>query len=690
MGIRYCLVRLSGLILAAAVSGFLAPAQELPNLPPITPQDLKMTDNPAAPGGNAMILHYAVESDNTKWTETYSVRIKVLKEEGKKYADVEFPYYDQDTKLEEVRARSISPDGKVTDSTGQIFDREVVKSKKYHVNEKVLTLPNVQVGSIIEYSYQLRFKEKLPDAFKHPEGYILRYGFTWPAANWAVQQYLFVRHAEFRLIPVKDAHVRDFYLNVSERCHFARLYDGSLQYSMDNIPAYEEEDFAPPEKATKMRLDLYYAVGFTSPEDYWRDLGMREADELEKFIGKSKAIQQEAARIVAPNASQDAKARAIYQRVQKIRAVSFEDSKTDKEMKQENLRENKHAEDVLRHNYAYANEINLLYVALARAAGLQVAPMRVTARNRSRFLKDYPYEGQLNAMVVVVNVDGKSVFLDPATRFCPYGLLPWDETDAGGIVIDSLAAKVAYTPVPLSLDAVTRIASELQLNEGGGLDGNVTVSFSGQEALSMRLDAIHKDETKRREELEKWLQDDLMQGATAKLVDVQGWEASEQPLKATFQIDIPNFATQTGKRLILPLSVFHENHELLFATSRRTQLIYFDHPAERHEVVKILLPPEIRAETLPGGNKLEIGAVSYERTVKNEGNTLVTTRKQILGGYAFKKEAYLPLRDFYGRVQAADAEQITLTRQENAKINPYEKPALEPAFVQGKQGEAHP
>jgi hypothetical protein len=35
----------------------------------------------------------------------------------------------------------------------------------------------------------------------------------------------------------------------------------------------------------------------------------------------------------------------------------------------------KNVEDVLKHDYAYANEVNLVLVALARAAGFDSAPI---------------------------------------------------------------------------------------------------------------------------------------------------------------------------------------------------------------------------------------------------------------------------------------------------------------------------
>jgi hypothetical protein len=76
----------------------LACAQELPNLPPITSEDLALKDNPRAKGSAAMILYCTVDTDNRNGTETESFRIKVFQGDGKKYADVEIPYSDKETR----------------------------------------------------------------------------------------------------------------------------------------------------------------------------------------------------------------------------------------------------------------------------------------------------------------------------------------------------------------------------------------------------------------------------------------------------------------------------------------------------------------------------------------------------------------------------------------------------------------
>src|SRR5690242_12096389 len=61
---------------------------------PISPDELKMTSEPLAPGAPAVILYRQVDRDDNSLTghEDNYYRIKILTEEGRKYADIEIPF----------------------------------------------------------------------------------------------------------------------------------------------------------------------------------------------------------------------------------------------------------------------------------------------------------------------------------------------------------------------------------------------------------------------------------------------------------------------------------------------------------------------------------------------------------------------------------------------------------------------
>jgi hypothetical protein len=79
---------------------------------------LALKDDSHNPGSPAIILEYEMHTDNTKSSETVYKRIKIFREEGKKFADVEIPYIEKSTRVEEIQARVTSSSGKRKISAG--------------------------------------------------------------------------------------------------------------------------------------------------------------------------------------------------------------------------------------------------------------------------------------------------------------------------------------------------------------------------------------------------------------------------------------------------------------------------------------------------------------------------------------------------------------------------------------------
>ena len=67
---------------------------------PISPDELKMTSLAEAPGAPAVILYRQVDRDDNSKTgnEQNYVRIKILTEQGRKFADVEIPFFREQVK----------------------------------------------------------------------------------------------------------------------------------------------------------------------------------------------------------------------------------------------------------------------------------------------------------------------------------------------------------------------------------------------------------------------------------------------------------------------------------------------------------------------------------------------------------------------------------------------------------------
>jgi hypothetical protein len=637
-------------------------AQKPATWPPITAQDLLLPDPAADPAAPAIILDYQIFTDNTYFTETHYERIKILREEGKQYANVEIQYYEVFQRVEEIRARVTSPDGRSTEFNGTVYDREVLKMKKYRVGVKSFALPNVQVGSIIEYSYRIHSPLGMPMYFIRPANYKLEGTYAFPLSEWTVQQDLFMRHAKFVLVPSHFAtHLSTYLHEISRDALQRNPKDGSIQLEVNNVPAFHHEDFSGPDENLKMRADLFYTLGKTEPfQIFWESLAKREAKGFELFAGKSKNLEREAASLAASADSSEAKLRNIYARVQQIRNLSFETAKSKKERKQESLKENKSVEDVLAHGYGYYWEINYTFVALARAAGFQAFPVRIATRDRVLFTPQRFDSNQLSADIVEVQLGSTKLYLDPATIYCPFGILPWAETAATGIRLDAAQGVLLSTSPPQRGETVTRRQADLQLDPDGNLRGKLVLTFQGQEALTRRIDAIEKDEPERRRDLEEYVQRSLPHGATAKLLSVDGWQATDSPLKAEFEVLAPDYASRAGQRLLVPLGTFHSVAGTSLSSASRINPIYFDYPYESYDEITLELPTGFTIESLPAPQSIDREAGRYEIGGELRGTTLHFRRSFRLSGFTFPPTAYPSLKSYLDSVRSGDEQPATL------------------------------
>ena len=273
---------------------------------PIAPEDLALKDNPASPGANAMILYreshvnekYAAEDG--PFVSEY-IRIKIFTQEGTRQGDVEIPFIKDSSDVKDIRARTIHPDGTVINFDGKVFENTIVKSKTQKYLAKTFTLPDVQVGSIIEYKYIYDFAD-----------YWIYF------SQWVISMDLFTKKAEFSLKPYERFPVQwSWPAGLPEGTNAP--VDGSdhvIRMTSVNVPAFQVEDHMPPEDEVKYRIVFVYSEdGFeTDADKFWRKFGKKQFDQTEKFMDRRKAMEQALGEIVAPGDSAEVKLKKIYAR----------------------------------------------------------------------------------------------------------------------------------------------------------------------------------------------------------------------------------------------------------------------------------------------------------------------------------------------------------------------------------------
>jgi hypothetical protein len=619
--------------------------------PPL-PEELKMTSEPSAPGAPAIILYRQVDRDDNAQTghEDNYFRIKILTEEGRKQADVEIPYYRDSGDVGGIHARTIRPDGSVVDFDGKVFTKSLVKRRGVNYMAKTFTLPEVQVGSIIEYYYVTYLKE--------------HWVFD---SHWILSSELFTKSARFSLKP---------YMNNDDSLHLRWTWQGLppgtlapkenpdhiIRLEASNIPAFQTEDYMPPENELKARVDFSYSRDLpeSDADKFWAKTGKRLNGQLESFVGKRKEMEQAVAEIVAPNDPPEVKLRKIYAHVQRMHNTSYEVQKTEQEEKRAKEKEAANVETVWKSGRGNGVQLTWLFLALARAGGFEAYGVWVPDRANYFFNANLMQSDRLDSNVVLVKLPGKDIFCDPGAAFAPFGVLPWAETGVRGLELDKKGATWVQTPIPDSIVSRVERQANLTLSERGDLEGKLVVTFTGLEALRLRVEERNTDEVERKKLLEDMVKAYIPAACELELTNKPDWSSSAPNMEADFDLKVPGWASAAGRRALVPVGLFSGREKHTFEHAERIHPIYVTYPFRELDNVTIELPSGWRVSTLPLGRSDLGRIVEYAFAAEKGQSRLHLARMLNMNFVILETKYYGPLRSFFQSVRGTDEEQILL------------------------------
>lgn len=618
-----------------------------------TKEELQMTSDPAAPGAAAVYLYREETTDDQLHFHSIYERIKVLTEKGKELATIRVPYERGNFQVTDIRGRTIHSDGTVIPLTAKPEDLTDVKTKGFQVNTMVFTLPSVEVGSILEYRLQIRYDDNSASS-----------------PTWEVQQPYFVHKAHYFFNPSNRWLVngRGELLNrIMYQSHtgdYKIVMDQKGRYTLDvaNVPPLPDDDWMPPLNSVRWRTAFYYTQ-YASGAEFWQKEGKRWDKEAKEFAGAGKGIQAAAAQIVAPTDTEEQKARKLYDAVMKLDNTSFTREKSEAERKKEKIKEIKKAEDVWNEKSGSANDLALLYVALARAAGLHAWPMQVTDRNEAIFDPTYLSLSQLDDYIVIVQIGQKEVFLDPGQKMCPFGLLAWKHTFSGGLRDSAQGPGYTVTPGAQYTQNLMERVADLTVSADGSLTGSARFILSGQEALHWRQLTLRNDESEVKKQFNEMLRRQVPDGVQAELDHFLGLENYDSDLMAMVKIS-GNVGSATGKHFFLPGEFFESRATHPFVSEpARTIPVDVKYPRLESDDVTWHLPQGYAVESTPPADNVSWPSHALLKVTATNGPAgLDITRKLAYNFTLVESKDYGSLHDFYQKVATADQQQLVLSR----------------------------
>jgi transglutaminase-like putative cysteine protease len=653
--------------MAVAVSG-VACAQA--SFAPPTPEELSMTSVPGYPGAAAVVLNREEVTKDDLHAVFHYERIKILTKDGEKYANVTLPYVSvaqngysgtgDDKTLEDITGRTIHADGAIIPFTGKPYLKVLEKEQDVKVQERVFTLPDVEVGSIIEYRYATRIADN-----------------TVEAPDWYIQGELYVKQAHYVWYPTsRDIH--DSHGAITTITWFPILPEGVkiaprdiphsqfttqpihvFELTIKDVPPEVKEAYMPPITSFSYRVLFNFTAEHTAA-DWWKDEGKDWSKRMDSFADPNSDLKKETAEITAGATNDDQKLQKIYVAVMKLENTRYTRAHNQQEQKAEGGHQVKNASDVLSQKRGSETQLTALFVGMARAAGMKAYFMYVPDRSEEIFVPAWESFQQFDDVIAIVNVDGKEMYFDPGCRYCAYGHLAWQHTLVQGLREFDKGTEFGSTPDDdYKFNLVTRVAN-LKMDDGGQITGTIDLTFKGAAAVEWRHRALSGDEESLNHALRTHLEEMVPRSLQVKVDKIENVAEYEEPLKVGYHVT-GTLGTHTGKRVLLPSDIFLSGESAPFADEKRQQAVYFHYPRYVQDAQRINLPATMSVEALPDTVKFDLPKQEvYTLAVVGDAKGFTTRRNYIQGELLVMPKDYDSLRKFYAQFESKDQESVVL------------------------------
>jgi len=581
------------------------------------------------------------------------LRIKVFDQRGcKTQGTQDIPFFGKHAILD-VAGRTIKPDGTIVElKKDAVFQRDIVKVGGIKIKAVSFAMPAVEPGVIIEYRWRevrdnelandmrLLFQREIP---VHEVEYFIK------PLTFQNRSFPGMRRMSFGAQPGP----------------FVQEKDGFYSTSLENVPAYKEEPLMPSQWVVRPWTLLYYADEIkASPEQFWENEGKTMYARYEQHLKTTGEVRDAADAAVAGARDPEETLIKLLQYCQgRIKRLS-DDDVTARE--REKAKQNDKPSDTLKRGLGNSFDVKMLFAAMARAQGFDARVARLGDRSDRPFDRSFLNLFFLRSLEIAVKVGDQWRFYDPAAKWLPGGMLPWEEEGSDALVTDPKAP--VFTKAPFSEPEKSLIlrTGVFEVDAEGTLEGGASLAFTGHAAATRRRGKARESAAQQEDDIRELVRGQIG-NAEVSAVKVEDIEDAEKPLTYSYRVKVPGYAQRTGKRLFVPLSYFQHGHPARFPASERKYPVCFEYPWTEEDNVTIKVPKGFELENAEAPASFGLGAVGeYRVSAKAGAGQLIYQRKLVFGrggALVFPLTVYPALKKAFDAMYEQDQHSVTLRQQ---------------------------
>lgn len=584
----------------------------------------------------------------------YHARFKVLRSSGTARAIIKLPYRQSVTgiseRIENIKGCTYNlEDGKIITSklTKQsVFDEEITERSFL----KTLTLPNVKVGSVFEYSYTCSTPFALEDAPK-----------TWRFQSdipflWSELVITIPRSLDYKMIFLGDLklHIKTVEKISSEFGDYLLIAD-KHRLVVKNAMAFHTEPFMPPKAdcISKIEFQLarmnYANSTHKSFSVTWPDV--HEFYSEHKNFG-NELLQndylKDTALVLSSIKDTLARANAAFNYI--ARTIKWNGQKLDFALQP--------LKAVFENKTGNSAEINLMLVALLRMSGLHANPVIISTRGNGEILKRYPLIDKFNYTIAEIKAGSETILMDATEPLSYPGMIPVRCLSRTGVIIDKDSARfISLRPTAKFKELVT-VALEIDTTKHI-ITGSYADLYDEYGALEQR------------KILEENGKDNFTRSVKENRADWQLSNIKTEGEKNNSGTFVLSFDFTSEEAMFSPTKIYlnpflgKTNHVNPFKSESRLYPVDFIWPVDKIHIVSIKIPEGYSVEEVPKNVNIilpeKAGRFTY---VVEVSDRVIKVKSEVSISKTYFLQKYYPyIKEYYATVIQKQLENIVLKKK---------------------------
>ncbi|MBS7333109.1 MAG: DUF3857 domain-containing protein [Weeksellaceae bacterium] len=602
------------------------------------------------------IITYRIKIFDKDKTPDHLLTLEIPLGKGNSKSDFE--------KIQSLKASTFTPEG--NGMKEYKVEKKDIFTKNVHnfLDLQTLTFPNVQNGSIIEYTYEVKspfyyntdtwyFQESVPvvksnlvletnevlnysDDFRGQ--YILKptTSSKRETANYKTQGSRGISNTTDNFV-ASSIGTFEYVLNTKS-------------YSAENLPGYEKEAYVlnPRNLLSSVRFELASYMPKNGTPQYfsttWEKIGrdLMDSESFGRQLNGNSFLDDKVKEIIAGKTDELEKTTAIFDFVKtNYKWNNYSGKSTDSGIRK-----------TYNEKTGNAADINLMLVSMLEKAGLKANPVVLSTVQNGMLNYVFPSMTKLNYVIAAVNINGNEVLMDATDPNSKVNLLPLRALNHRGILISKTGVKeVNLVNTIMSTDKTQIVAT---LTADGKLNGTYNNYHDNYFYINDKSE-IQEDP--------KAFEKDFIEEYTFDIENFKSVDNNENLIRHSFKFS--NVQTDIiGNKIILNPLIFTalENHNLNY--ENRNYNIEFGTPMTISKIVKIKIPEGYKVESLPKEYQEKIinDAAGYAYKFEEKDGFIQITSARVLPYSILPSDYYKPFKEFMNKVVEAETQQIVLVK----------------------------